>query len=399
MKKFPENRISKKLREVDGGVCAPAGFRAGGAFCDSDDYFVRRTGFSMVVADRRCPAACVYASGATVAASSKLMQKHLKYGLSQAFFANNGIANSRQPQGEQFAKNVCGFVERCGIADAADVMIASTGRMSGRLDLPLFENGVLALKDSLSVDGSSRAAEALAANGSPQQAAYSFELGNYVCKIGAIFKGGAEFLSEMPTIVGAFTTDANISSEMLRKALQSGFNESFRLLNVNDVYSPNDMVCVMASGKAGNYKIDREDTEYKKFAFALAEVMKECCRRIVADGMKKTLFCHVCNAKSKTLARLLARKLVGSYAFKLGVETGDLKGECILGMLSEYRELEDSAEIRIRSENGELVLFSDGVLLSCEESRKRFVLSARKAELCVFLNEGNFSATAYGCLY
>ena len=77
MKKKPYNRISNKLKEIPGGVCAPAGFRAGGVFCEVHDVTVPKMGLAMIVADRRCPAACVYANGAMVGAPLKVTKKHL----------------------------------------------------------------------------------------------------------------------------------------------------------------------------------------------------------------------------------------------------------------------------------------------------------------------------------
>ena len=107
MKKKPHNCISNKLKEIPGGVCAPAGFRAGGVFCDIQDITVSKMGLAMIVVDRRCPAACVYTEGALIGAPLKVTKKHLKYGLSQAILINSGVANVYQEHGEQFAKNVC----------------------------------------------------------------------------------------------------------------------------------------------------------------------------------------------------------------------------------------------------------------------------------------------------
>ncbi len=401
MKKKPCNHISNKLKEIPGGVCAPAGFRAGGVFCDVHDVTVPQMGLAMIVAERRCPAACVYASGAMVGAPLKVTKRHLKYGLSQSILINSGIANAFQENGEKFAKNVCKFVEKCGIVDTADVMIGSTGRLSGRLEMAPYEEGIIALSEALSYEekGSYRAAEALmTTDKQPKQVSYSFDLGNYICKIGAIFKGNSLVSPNMATVLAAITTDVNISSAMLQKALRSAVKESFNLLNLDGVSSPNDMVCILANGKAGNYKIDCDDTEYKKFAFALLEVMKEMCRRIAADGAQKTLLCRVNNAKSKSLSRSLAKQIVGSYAFKNGVKQEDFAVEWVLGFLMEQRETLEGTEIFLRSENGEITLFAEGELLRRSKERELHIFAASEVELCIELNEGNFSSVAYGCI-
>ncbi len=399
MKKNTQNRISNKLRETDGGVCAPSGFRAGGVFCETEDPLSERSGFSAVVADRRCSAACVYANGATVGAPLKVTKRHLKYGLGQAVFLNSGIANAHQANGEKFAQEVCRRIEKNGIADASDVLIGSTGKLGGRLDMSVYERGILALKDSLSYDGSYRAAQALmTTDKTAKQLSYSFDLGNYVCKMGAIFKGGALVSPNMATVLGVITTDACISSQMLQKALRSGVKESFNLLNICDASSPNDMVCILANGRAGNYKIDCEDTEYKKFAFALSEVMKEMCRRIAADGAEKRLLCSVNGAKSKTLSRMLAKRIVGAHAFKNGIKAGRFDLEYVLGTILSERESLEGVEIELRSENGNVVLCADGEILRRSLARENAVLSANEAELIIAFNEGNFSSTAYGCI-
>lgn len=401
MKKQSYNRISSKLKEIPGGVCAPAGFRAGGVFCDMQDVTMQKMGLAMIVADRRCPAACVYADGALVGAPLKVTKKHLKYGLSQAILINSGVANVYQEHGEQFAKNVCKLVEKCGIVETADVIIGSTGRMGGYLDIAPYEKGIMALTESFSYEeeGSYRAAQALmTTDKQPKQVSYSFDLGNYICKIGAIFKGNSLVSPNMATVLGAITTDVNISSAMLQKALRSAVKESFNLLNLDGASSPNDMVCILANGKAGNYKIDCDDTEYKKFAFALLEVMKEMCRRIAADGAQKTLLCHVGGAKSKSLSRTLTKQIVGSYAFKNSIKQGDFDVEWVLGVLMEQRETLEGVEILLRSENGQTMLFAEGEILRSSKERELFILEANEVELSIELNEGNFSSVAYGCI-
>ena len=207
----------------------------------------------------------------------------------------------------------------------------------------------------------------MTADKTPKQLAYAFEIGEFSCKIGAIYKGSNHINPNMSTLIAVLTTDVNISPQMLQKALETEVRDSFNLINIDGITSPNDTVCIMASGKAGNCKIEYADSEYKKFCYILREVTTEMCRNIVLDGEngRKLLECIVIGAKSKQVSRSLAKAVVGSQNVKKTLFNNSLDtNELIFAIANADLEVDFSkTEIGISSINGELLLFDTGKAL------------------------------------
>lgn len=96
-----KNGINTELRPIDGGICAPDGFKVGGVACGIKED--GRTDLAMIVAQKRCRVACVYSQVVKVGAPIPVTKKNLSNGLAQAILINGGIANAFAEDGEQLA--------------------------------------------------------------------------------------------------------------------------------------------------------------------------------------------------------------------------------------------------------------------------------------------------------
>ncbi len=394
-----KNGINRELRKIEGGLCAPEGYTANAVSCG-----IRGDGeldFAMLFSPRRCAVACAYASGKNVGAPVKISKRNIKNGYARAVLVNGGVANVFGEEGEKLALSICDLFFRYGI-ERTETVIASTGRIGERLSLVPFQERVKELWSGLSSSAEQSAKFARAIGGEDGQGrefSFAFDLGDYPCKIGGVFKGGRHLSPNMATFLAFLTTDVNITSPMLQKALTAEVKESFNQLNIDGISSPNDTVCIFANGKAGNYKIDCEDSEYKKFAYALRAVLTEICRWVAAE--KGTPFvCSVKGARSKELARALSKKLVGTDGIKERMKEGEADIDGILSLLTsmEYPVQTQGLRISLLTGSEELVLFDEGDTLPIERERLLFLLQTREWELCLRLREGNYSATAYGQL-
>ena len=139
-----KNGINCQLRPIEGGICAPEGFKAGGVSsgikCDDE------IDMAMIVAERKCRTACVYSQLSTVGAPIPITKKHLNNGLAQAILVNGGVANVFLPDGEKLADEATRLVERYHNISYDDVLIASTGEIGKPLSYYNFERGVVALR-------------------------------------------------------------------------------------------------------------------------------------------------------------------------------------------------------------------------------------------------------------
>lgn len=399
-----KNGVNRELREIAGGICAPAGFRANGihaGFSNDPD----KKDLALVVADRRCPVACVFSSQSTQSGPACSSKRHVKKGLARAILVNSGVANVYLPEGERLAELACRALAARSDIDANDTVIASTGKIGAEISLETFENALRPLVQGLegTEDASLRAAEAIMTTDSyPKHTAFSFDLGDFPCKMGVLFKGNARVAPNMATTLIFLTTDVNISSEMLQKALHLTVKDTVNLLCADGISSPNDTVCIFANGKAGNYKISGDDTEFAKFTAALKRVLTEICRRIAQDCDKKdtVLLCKVTGAKSQPAAHAITRKIISSQRIRQAIAEGRMDVESIAYAITEgdANVCFQNAQIALCNGEEEYVIFEENGILPISDENLSRLANGKEITLRISLQDGNYSATAFGCL-
>ncbi|MBQ3221503.1 MAG: bifunctional ornithine acetyltransferase/N-acetylglutamate synthase [Clostridia bacterium] len=395
-----KNGINRELVPILGGVCAPSGFSAGGIRCgflQNDD---SREDLALIVAEKRCSIAGLFATQKTRGAPAIVSEKRLNKGLARAIVVNSGVANLFE-SGTALAENVCAEVEKYAKIPKEEVLIASTGLVGKSLSLETFSRGIQSLVGKLgskNEDSLSAARAIMTTDKSVKQLSFAFDLGGYACKIGAICKGGKNVCPNMATTLCFLTTDVNISSPVLQKALSSVARDSLNLLCADGNSSPNDTVFIMANGNAGNYRIDCEDTEYKKFVYILGEVMQRICRALALDGdEERTLWtCRVKGVRSKQTARALCKSLASAEGIKKGFSERKVDVQSVICAVHDTGEAVkmETLSVSIATEKGKLLLFEDGKLMPVSSEVENGILQAKEAELTVAFLDGNFSASA-----
>ena len=148
------------MKKIQGGVCAPLGYKANGVHCGVRKNKTKRD-LSLIVSEVRAAAACVYTQNLVKGAPILVTKKHVADGYAQAIVCNSGNANTCNADGEQIAEGMCGLVqENAGVA-AGDVIVASTGVIGQPLSLDPIAEGMPALVAGLSQDGSGLAAQGI----------------------------------------------------------------------------------------------------------------------------------------------------------------------------------------------------------------------------------------------
>lgn len=384
-----KNGVNRELLPISGGVCAPAGFRASGVRCGLSDE--QREDLALIVAEKRCVAACVYSVGSICGAPVAVTKRHIKSGYARAVLVNGGVANLCVENGEALAQEACATLAKYLRIDKEEVIIASTGKVKEIFPQSALLGGLEKAVAELvpTEEGSLAAARAImTTDNTAKQLSYSFMLGDIPCKIGAIFKGNARVSPNMATTLCFVTTDVAISSEMLQKALSAATRDTFNLMQVDGVRSPNDTVGILSSAQAGNYPVSLPDSDYEKFVYVLTAVFTEVCRRIVSDGGKAFL-CKVSGTKSKRTARAIAKALV---------KVDEICVENLLGAMhgTEEKFSVEKAQISLKNRSGGLVIFDGGKALAYAQKNVDNILRGEDAALYVELNEGNYAATAIG---
>ena len=145
--------------KIEGGVCAPKGFRAGGVHCGIRKNKIKKD-LALIVAEKPCAVACVYTTNLVKGAPISVTQKHVADGIAQAVIVNSGNANTCNADGVEIAEGMCDLVERHTGIPAQNVVVASTGVIGQKLSLDPIASGMDELVKSLG-NNSSAAAEAI----------------------------------------------------------------------------------------------------------------------------------------------------------------------------------------------------------------------------------------------
>ncbi len=391
------------IKKIDGGVCAPQGFAAAGVHCGIRKNKEKKD-LALIVADVKCATACVYTTNLVKGAPILVTKKNVADGYAQAVIVNSGNANTCNADGVEIAEGMCDLVQKhCGIA-AKDVVVASTGVIGQPLSLQPIASGMDALVKGLKKEasGSLDAAQAIMTTDTvSKEIAYEFTLGGKVCKIGAICKGVGMLCPNMATMLMFVTTDAAISPAMLQKALSADVKDSLNMVSVDRDTSTNDTLCIMASGLAGNAMIEEENADYKAFRKALYAVTSQMCKKIAADGegATKLIECKVVGAKSKKIARTVAKSVVCSNLLKAAIFGADANWGrvlCAIGYSGAQVDV-DKIDVAFRSVKGEVKVCKDGRGVPFSEEVAKTVLLEKEIEIFIHLNDGNFSSVGWGC--
>jgi len=403
------------ITQIDGGVCAAKGFFANaihvGVKTPSPDSIPivpteslqAKRDLAIIFCEKSCNTAAVYTTNKVKAAPILVTQEHLADGKAQAVIVNSGNANACTPNGRKIAEGMCRLAaDALGIV-SDEVVVASTGVIGKPMSIENWELVVYHLAEKMQKGGSAAVAEAIMTTDTfPKECAVTFTLGGQQCTIGAVAKGSGMINPNMATMLCFITTDVNISQKLLVKALHDVNADTFNMVCVDGDTSTNDMVCIMASGLAGNEEIvDAKSEDYKNFAFLLYSVMRSLARDVAKDGegATKLIECKVAGAPDVVIARKIAKSVVSSNLVKAALGAADANWGRILCAIG-YTEGEfdiDDIKVAISSDKGTVVVCENGSAVQFSEEEATEVLSEPEITLNIDLKSGDASATAYGC--
>lgn len=390
------------MNYINGGVCAPEGFKAAGIHCGIRNNNTDKKDLALIVSDNMCSAAAVYTTNKVKGAPIAVTKENLKDGKAVAIVCNSGNANTCAPGGEEIAKETCRLTARHIGANPEDIIVCSTGVIGETLSMEPFERGMGPLSEALSYQGGTMAAEAIMTTDTvSKECAVEFKLGQTVCRLGAIAKGSGMINPNMATMLCFITTDAAISGEMLQKALSADVKDTFNQISVDGDTSTNDTVAILANGTAGNPEITDEGEDYDVFCKALNMVTEVLAKKLAADGegATKLIQCQVKRAPDKETARILSKSVISSDLMKAAMFGEDANWGRVLCALG-YAQVDfDASDIMVEmaSEKGSVRVCDHSALYPHSEEEAAEILSQKEIVITVDINQGQESAWAWGC--
>ena len=392
------------MKQIEGGVTATKGFQAAGA--EAAIKYQNRKDMALVYSEAPCRVAGTFTSNLVKAAPVQWDKQLVDNSpFVQAVVVNSGIANAcTGQQGMDCCKTEAECAGKLLGIPAEAVLVASTGVIGMQIPVDRITAGIekLVSVKSDTLEASHDAARAIMTTDTvPKEIAVQVEIGGKTVTLGGMCKGSGMIHPNMCTMLGFVTTDANISKEMLQKALSADVVDSFNMISVDGDTSTNDTLLLMANGLAGNQEITAEGPDYDAFCQALNYITIYLARKMAGDGEGATaLFeCKIVGAATKADARTLAKSVICSSLSKAAIFGHDAnfgRFLCALGYSGANFD-PDNVDLYFQSENGKIHIYNAGSALDYSEEEATKVLSAPEVTVLADMHMGPFEATAWGC--
>ena len=296
-------------------VTAPQGFRAAGVAAG-----IKNSGnpdVAVVINDGPASsAAAVFTVNRVKAAPVRWSERVVAGGQVRAVVLNSGCANAcTGPAGYGDTERTAQHLAKLLALPADQVAVCSTGLIGERLPMHQLLVGIDAAVVAASPKGGQFAATAIMTTDTVSKTTVVAGSGY---QIGGMAKGAAMLAPALATMLVVLTTDADVNSGELDKALLDAVRTTFDRLDSDGCMSTNDTVLLLASGASG---VKPEPAE---FAALLTTACDDLARQLMndAEGATKAISIQVVGADSEEDAVAVGRAVARSNLFKCAI-TGE----------------------------------------------------------------------------
>jgi glutamate N-acetyltransferase/amino-acid N-acetyltransferase len=387
---FPFSRIK-------GGVGAPLGFLTSAVGCGIKSPAADRLDLALVYSEQPCTSAGTFTTNRVKAAPVRVSQAHLRKGDLRAIIANSGNANAcTGVQGIRDANAMCDAVAEPLGLKRSEVAVCSTGVIGLPMPMVRILPKTAALLSGLGPkNGPDVAAAIITSDTHAKEFAISFDLGEHRVRLGGCVKGAGMISPSMATMLCFITTDVNIPSDSLRKAVLECVEESFNRITIDGDMSTNDTVLVLANGASGMPPIRRNGKRCRQFRAALHWLMLELAKAVVRDGERVTKFVtvEVLGARTYLDAKKVAEAVCKSALVKSSWNGGDPNWGRIIHAVgySRARIREELVDIHI----GGKAACIGGLQAETPMEELRAIVAAPEFDITIHLNQGSAGYTMY----
>ncbi|GGN70608.1 arginine biosynthesis bifunctional protein ArgJ [Streptomyces albiflavescens] len=369
-------------------VTAAKGFQAAGIAAG-----IKENGnpdLALVVNDGpRRAAAGVFTSNRVKAAPVLWSEQVLRSGELTAVVLNSGGANAcTGPKGFQdthaTAEKVAESLTTAGTeVGAGAVAVASTGLIGVLLPMDKLLPGVDRAVARLSPHGGEKAAIAIKTTDTVHKTSVVTKDG---WTVGGMAKGAGMLAPGLATMLVVVTTDADVDSETLDKALRAATKVTFDRVDSDGCMSTNDTVLLLASGAS------EITPEYGEFAEAVRAVCDDLGQQLIrdAEGASKDIKVEVINAATEDDAVEVGRSIARNNLLKCAIHGEDPNWGRVLSAIGTTRAAFEPDQINVAI-NGVRVCKNGGV----GEDRDLVDMRYREVHIVADLAAGGETATIW----
>ncbi|NHC42347.1 bifunctional ornithine acetyltransferase/N-acetylglutamate synthase [Bacillus sp. MM2020_1] len=380
----------------EGSVTLPKGYKAGGMHCGLKR---KRLDLGYVVSEVPATAAGVYTTNLFQAAPLLVTQESIaKEKKIQAIIVNSGNANAcTGEQGVQDAFEMQKeFASQLGIENHL-VGVTSTGVIGELLPIDKIKDGIKQILQTEHEDVTKFMEAILTTDTSVKHTAVQLKIDGKTVSIGGASKGSGMIHPNMATMLGFVTTDANIEQEELLEALREVTNQTFNMITVDGDTSTNDMVLLLANGLAENNQLTKDHPEWNIFKQGLKIVCESLAKKIARDGegATKLVEVQVNGGYSQNAASSVGKAIISSNLVKTAIYGTDPNWGRIVTAIGYSGVPVEPNSIKVAI--GPFTVFENGLPSNFVEEEVKEYLESENVKLTVELNQGKYSATAWGC--
>ncbi|MFJ6087523.1 bifunctional glutamate N-acetyltransferase/amino-acid acetyltransferase ArgJ [Streptomyces sp. NPDC092369] len=338
----------------------------------------------------RLAAAGVFTSNRVKAAPVLWSEQVLKGGQVSAVVLNSGGANAcTGPKGFQDTHATAEKVADTLGLSAAQVAVASTGLIGLLLPMDKLLPGVEAAAAQLSPHGGEKAAIAIKTTDSVHKTAVvtkGGQDGKGGWTVGGMAKGAGMLAPGLATMLVVLTTDADVESDVLDKALRDATRTTFDRVDSDGCMSTNDTVLLLASGAS------QVTPDHAEFAAAVRAVCDDLGQQLIrdAEGASKDIKVEVVNAASEDDAVEVGRSIARNNLLKCAIHGEDPNWGRVLSAIGTTRAAFEPDQLNVAI-NGVWVCKNGGV----GEDRDNVDMRYREVHIVADLAAGSETATIW----
>jgi glutamate N-acetyltransferase/amino-acid N-acetyltransferase len=389
-----------RIHTIEGGITAPAGFKAAGVYAGiKPATHAWPLDVMVMTAERAVSAAAVFTTNKTVAAPVIVSRENLEKskGRVRAIVCNSGCANACTGEaGMNVARATVEFLAKQLGCPPEEVLVASTGVIGVDLSLQKVTDGISKAVAALSTDGHHDAMLAIMTTDPfPKETAVRVETAAGTFHVGGMAKGSGMIEPMMATMLAFLTCDAQVEPAVLKRAVAASARDTFNAITVDGECSTNDTVFAMANGASG---VVIDESLYPALEAGLRAVSKALALRIVrgGEGATKLVSIRVKGAKEWTDAERAARTIANSLLVKTAIHGGDPNWGRLVAAAGRAGVPFDLARAAVRI--GGIVLFDNGQPYDSNAERAAAYLAGKDIEIDVDLGTGGSQeATIWTC--
>lgn len=388
------------IKQVEGGVASPKGFKVGVSQCGIKPT-TSRNDVALLVSESDAVVAGLFTTNLVRAAPVQWSEKivHKKKPV-RALLLNSGNANAcTGAAGAEATKSSAQAVAELIHCNAKQVLVASTGVIGVPFPIDRLLGGIPTAGQSLAAgnEASHLAARAIMTTDTfPKECAVNVTIGAKTYTVGGMAKGAGMIHPNMATLFGIITTDAPLSAGQAQRIFAPIVQETFNAITIDGDTSTNDCAMLFANGAAGGRIVAKSRAE-KQLTEAIAYVCQKLAEAVATDGegAKKLLVIKVTGAKTQPQALQVARTVASSALVKTAVAGGDPNWGRVLAAAGR-------ADVPLRPEHLELQIgghcvAKKGMAQPAGEAGAAEHLQGKRIEMELRIGKGKEQATVYGC--